>query len=344
MTSNYERVMAALELREPDRVPIVEWFMDPSVFRRVCPQATDQTSFEELMDFDAVCVNRQYRVVREYPDGSYVNEWGVRFGKSTQLGDYPIDGPVRTRDDLKALTPPDPDDPYRLGNLPDVVRRFKGKRAIVFCQRVGFMTAANLNGFENFLMNLVEDPEFAHDLIQKVAPVYLRLARNAIRAGADIIEVGDDYASKNGPFCSPRHFRELVQPTIRKMVETVHQEGAKVVLHTDGRIWPILEMLVETGIDGLNPLEPAAGMDLGEVKRRCGRRVCLIGNVDCGRLLSEASPEEVEYAVKECIRQAAPGGGYILSSSNSIHSAVKPENWSAMIAAARRYGSYPISV
>jgi uroporphyrinogen decarboxylase len=102
-------------------------------------------------------------------------------------------------------------------------------------------------------------------------------------------------------------------------------------------------MIVDTGIDGLNPMEPIAGMDIGRVKQKYGKRVCLIGNIDCGYVLSEASPEEVEVAVKECILKASPGGGHILSSSNAIHSSVKPQNFRTMVEAARKYGRYPIA-
>jgi uroporphyrinogen decarboxylase len=83
-------------------------------------------------------------------------------------------------------------------------------------------------------------------------------------------------------------------------------------------------------------------MDIGEVKRRYGKQVCLIGNIDCAHVLSEASTEKVKIAVRECIQKAAPGGGFILSSSNAIHSSVKPENYRTMIEAARTYGQYPI--
>jgi uroporphyrinogen decarboxylase len=126
------------------------------------------------------------------------------------------------------------------------------------------------------------------------------------------------------------------------MVDAIHDEGAKVIKHSDGNLWPILDLIVDTGIDGLNPMEPIAGMDIGRVKRLYGNRVCLIGNVDCAYILSEASVEEVEAAVKECILKASPGGGHIISSSNAIHSSVKPENYRKMIEAARKHGRYPI--
>ena len=83
-------------------------------------------------------------------------------------------------------------------------------------------------------------------------------------------------------------------------------------------------------------------MDIGEVKRKAGARVCLLGNIDCQELLCCGTPGNVEKVVRETLRIAAPGGGYILSSSNSIHPDVKPENAIAMFRAARKYGAYPV--
>ena len=107
-----------------------------------------------------------------------------------------------------------------------------------------------------------------------------------------------------------------------------------------------MDMIVDTGLDGLDPLEPIAGMDIGKAKEMYGDRIALVGNlvgnVDCGELLSRGTTAEVVEAVKETIAKAAPGGGYILASSNSIHPAVKPENYRAMVQAAREYGRYPL--
>jgi len=156
------------------------------------------------------------------------------------------------------------------------------------------------------------------------------------RAGADIISLGDDYAANNGPLFSPGLFEEFIQPRLKKIVDVIHEAGAKVIKHSDGNLSKILDKIVNTGIDGLNPIEPSAGMDIGEVKRKYGDRICLVRNIDCGDLLSHGSPEEVESAVIECICKASPGGGHILSSSNTIHSSVKPENYLTMIQAAKK--------
>ncbi len=112
------------------------------------------------------------------------------------------------------------------------------------------------------------------------------------------------------------------------------------MFHSDGNLWPILDQILAAGFDGLNPLEPEAGMDLEKVKKAYGDRICLLGNIECGWLLSNGTPAEVEAAVKHAIDVAAPGGGYIICESNSIHPGVDAENFITMMRTAKAYGAY----
>ena len=193
------------------------------------------------------------------------------------------------------------------------------------------MWAADLRRLDYFLMDLIDNPRLARELLEITSDFAIKLAREAVRAGADVIVVGDDVAFRSGLMLSPVLFRDFLLPHFQRLVDAVHEEGALCIKHSDGDIRKIMELIVETGVDGINPLEPVASMDIGEVKRRYGDRLCLLGNIDCGALLSSGKTQEVEKAVKETIRVAAPGGGYIMASSNAIHSAVKPENYAAMI-------------
>jgi len=332
-----------MELGEPDRVPIVETAISMNVIKALCPEAKDRNDFEEAMDLDGVWAVVQFNKSASNPDGTYMDEWGVMYKPSPEVQDHPIMSPIQTLDDLKNYVPPDPDAPHRLGNLPELVARFKHRKAIFFIQRAAFMWSVFLNGFDNLLMNFLLQPELAHQLMDMVLNVSIPIARNAIRAGADIIALADDYAGNFRPFFSEAVFREFVLPRLQRMVDAIHEEGGKVIKHSDGNLWPILDSIVRTGTDAIHPLEPIAGMDIGEVKQKYGKEVCLIGNIDCSHVLSEGSEEEVEAAVKECIAKASPGGGHIISSSNSIHSSVKPENYRRMIEATKQYGKYPIS-
>lgn len=342
--NSYERVMIALAVGEPDRVPLIEALIDPNVVRALCPQVKDQNEFEDLMGLDAVSCFVQFRKISERSDGTYFDEWGVRYKPNSEVVTHPVEGPIRLSEDLKNYQTPDPDAPWRLGKIPELVHRYKGKKAIVFHQRAAFMWSVYLNGMENLLMNFLTEPEFAHQLMDKVLAVNLKIARNALSAGADIIILGDDYAGNNGPLFSPAVFKEFILPRLQQMVDLIHEEGGKVIKHSDGNLWPILDMIVDTGIDGLNPIEPIAGMDIGLVKEKYGKRLCLVGNIDCAHLLPNGSIAEVENAVRECIRKASPGGGHIISSSNSIHSSVKPENYLAMIRSVQKYGNYPMEI
>jgi uroporphyrinogen decarboxylase len=341
--NSYERVMTALRGGEPDQVPILEWAIAPNVVKAICPDAKDQADVEEMLGLDGVSTWGQFNRVETKPDGSYMDEWGVWFKPTPEEYDHPVKGPIQTMEDLKNYTPPDPNASHRLGKLPQLVARFKGKKAIFFRHRAAFMWSVFLNGFENLLENFLLAPEFAHKLMDTVLDVSIPMARNAIRAGADAVLIADDYAGNDAPFFSLPVFKEFVLPRLKRMVDAVHEEGGIAVKHSDGNLWPLLDLIVGTGVDAINPMEPIAGMDIGEVKCKYGKKVCLIGNIDCGQLLPHGTEEEVEAAVRECIRKAAPGGGHILCSSNSIHSSVKPRNYLAMVRAARKYGRYPIS-
>jgi len=155
-----------------------------------------------------------------------------------------------------------------------------------------------------------------------------------------IVYTGDDFAYNKGPLMSPQHFRELFYPGLKRVIQGFKDLGLYVIKHTDGNIWPIIDMIIDSGIDCLDPIDPQGGMDLGEVKAKYGDRVALKGNVDCAHLLSFGTTEEVIEATKIALKQGMPGGGFILSSSNSIHSAVKPENYAIMVRTVKEYGSY----
>ena len=341
--NSYERVRAALQLKEPDQVPIVEFIIDPHVIKGACPGANDQHDFADIMGLDSVCTRTQFDIVIENDDGTYVDEWGVLYKKEElEVVSHPIKGPIQTIDDLKNYEPPDPNAAHRLADLSHMVKRFKGRKAILFTQRACFMWSVYLNGMDNLLVNFLTAPEFAHALLDKVLENSIQTIRRAIQTGADIIVESDDYASNRGPLMSPELFRQFIFPRIKKFVDAVHEEGGYLIKHTDGNIWLLLDMLIDAGIDAINPMEPVAGMDIGKVKQKYGDKVCLVGNIDCGDLLCNDSVEEVEAAVKECIAKASRGGGHMICSSNSIHSSVKPENYVAMIKATHAYGKYPV--
>lgn len=338
--SSLERVRIALNRGQPDRVPITEFLIDLKVAQAAVPGARDAAECMDRLDMDAVGCGPNWRTSQPAADGSYTDEWGVRYRMGAEALAHPIAGPIATMDDARAYQPPDPDAPWRLDTLRDLVRRYKDRRAIIFHHRAAFMWAAYLMGLDRLLEALLLAPDLADLVMDIVLACNMAVVRNAIQAGADVILLGDDYADSRGPMMSPRLFDRFIQPRLARMIAMIHDEGALCIKHTDGNIYPILNAIVDAEPDGLNPIEPAAGMSLKRVKELVGDRVCLVGNIDCGELLSHGTTADVETAVRQAIADAAPGGGYMLSSSNSIHSSVRPENLIAMVEACHRYGVY----
>jgi len=337
-----ERVHAALRLEQPDRVPVVEFVIDDKVARGAVPVCRDVADCMDRLDMDGVGCGARFEKVSENPDGSYVDEWGVTYVANTEVVAHPIRGPISTLADAKAYTPPTPDATHRLGPLPDLVSRYKGRRAICFHHRAAFMWSAYLMGIDSMLMNFLADPETVEVTMDKVLECNIGIVRRAIRTGAEVIILGDDYASNLGPMMSPAVFGHFILPRLKKMIDMIHDEGAFCVKHTDGNIYSIMDMIVSAGPDALNPIEPLAGMELKKVKQLVGEKVCLMGNIDCGQLLPHGTAEEVRQAVRQAIADAGPGGGYIVSSSNSFHSSCHPGNLVAMVEAVKEFGRYPL--
>lgn len=184
-------------------------------------------------------------------------------------------------------------------------------------------------------------PDLVKRLLAYSTKVAITFIEAMIDAGVEAISGGSDVAYKNGPYMSPKHFREFILPVMRIHAEVCHRRGVPFLKHTDGNINPIAnDFLMASGIDGYLAVEPRAGMDVAELKRRYGHRICFFGNIDCAYTLVYGSEADVRSEVRNLIDSAAHGGGLIVASSNSAHSFVKLENFLAMIDETKKYGLY----
>ncbi len=185
------------------------------------------------------------------------------------------------------------------------------------------------------------EPSWVREKCAEMTKRAIEEAKIQVEAGFEIIRGGlDDMAGKEGPFLAPRFYHRFIFPNLAKLVRAVHRMGAKLLVHSDGDLRPILDGLVSSGIDALHSIDPSSGMDIRDVKERYGSRLCILGNVDCAWTLTYGKPGDVAAETRRCLNVAAPGGGYILSSSNVIHAYVPVENALAMVKTGKRYGKY----
>jgi uroporphyrinogen decarboxylase len=157
--------------------------------------------------------------------------------------------------------------------------------------------------------------------------------------GLDGFALCSDYCYNTGPFVSPRTFSDIVTPYLVRLVQAYRAMGFYAIKHTDGNIMPILDQLLQANPHALHSLDPQGGVDIAEIKRRCGGQVCLIGNVNCG-LLDTGSDEQVVESVRYALRNGMPGGGYIFSTSNCVYTGMRLARYEFMLDLWRREGNY----
>jgi uroporphyrinogen decarboxylase len=194
----------------------------------------------------------------------------------------------------------------------------------------------------DFVRWLYEKPNFIRRVIERVTDFNLEVTKQIIDAGVDVFVGDGDYCEKRGPLVPVKFFKDVIFPSLQKQVEVVHKAGLKFIKHTDGNVNPIMPDLARI-VDGLHSLDPTASMDIGEIKRVYGEKLVLMGNISVDNLCTK-TPQDIIEETKKCLRSAAPGGGFILSSSNSWYANAKIENCQAMIDTGRKYGHYPIEI
>lgn len=184
---------------------------------------------------------------------------------------------------------------------------------------------------------------FAADELKRELDVRAKEAiengRAQIEAGAECITMCADYCFNDGPFLSPRMFAQFVTPYLQRIIEAFRSFGAYVIKHTDGNIMPILDQLVACRPHALHSLDPQAGVDIAEVKRLVGDKVCLAGGVNCG-LIQTGTEEEVRNDAIYALTHGKPGGGYIFCTSNVAFKGMPLERYLMILELRREYGRY----
>ena len=341
MMTSRERVLAAIDIEEPDRVPYCEMLIDRSLAQRIMGwgEPDDQKSNLEANAY-SVKEAKEIASFLKLDNISYVLRAPVYAhkipGKDGRL--FYGEGMISQESDLPKLILPDP---YS-DNLYEDARIFTSQKDDYCCwfvTRIGIFPTMLSIGMENFSVALFENRDFVEIVLDSYCDWAVAVAERACQMGFDLYVSTDDMAFNNNTFFSPKIFRELVLPRYQRVAEKI---TIPWIIHTDGNIMPFLDDLLELGISGLHPNEKGA-MDIRDMKKRYGDRLCLLGNVDLN-ILGIGTPEDVKSEVRSLIRDVGPNGGYIVTSGNSLAGYLKPENVIALSRAVQEYGSYPVNL
>lgn len=200
--------------------------------------------------------------------------------------------------------------------------------------------------FEAWMVTLATEPDYVAALYDKLVSAWLENLRRFVQAVGNrvqIIQVCDDFGTQQSPFVSVKMFRERIMPFYRRGLDWIHQNtDMKVLLHSDGALYPLIPSLIEMGVDILNPVQTSAnGMDPARLKSEFGDELVFWGaSLDCQGTLPFGTPEAVAREVEMHVRTFAPGGGYVFAPVHNIQAGVPPENIVAMFEAARAVAAY----
>lgn len=336
-----ERVLAALNLQQPDRVPFVD-FIDPGMQKALVGKDDfDQEEMARAVNMDAIFfddyVISPFTAPRDKSSGREHDEVS---GYNT---DYMGVGIIRTEDDLKKMILPNPKDEAYYDKAKRFIDKYGDSDLALYAalRPFGLFNTMFSMPLEDFSKALYKK----RPMLEKMMNLYVELSVIVLeklqRLGRiDFIMCWNDMAFKSGPMISPSIFREFFLPLMRPVADAIKLPWA---FHSDGDLHLVMDDLLSLGMNAINPFEKPM-MSLKEAKAKWGDRLCLWGNVDLHYTLTMGTPEEVEEEVKECLRDAAEGGGYIIASGNSLTDYCKLENVRAMIKAVEKYGKYPIQL
>lgn len=372
-----ERVLKALDHREPDRVPLELGSTYASTIHvaaydrlkralgidgettlmRLTAQTAlvDEEVLRELdIDTRALMLGAPDRPRDRWePDGTFTDEWGVSWrrpagGLYYDLVNSPLAG-APERNAIERHAWPDPHDPGRVRGIRERAARLRAEGFFTVLNfPMGFVHMAQfLRGFEDWFTDLVLLPEHAAALMDRVIEINLAMGAAALAAASDLIDavfVADDVATQESLMVSPDVYRGLIKPRQKRVFDFIKDHGgARIVYHTCGAVEPLINDFIEIGVDALNPVQVSArGMDTAVLKRRYGDRISFWGGgCDTQTVLPLGSPHEVREEVRRRIADLAPGGGFVFGAVHSIQADVSAENVISLYVAAREHGHYP---
>ncbi len=230
-----------------------------------------------------------------------------------------------------------PEEYVRIANL---VREMTNDEYFIMMHGDATFSIPDGDKMVDFSYRLADDPEGVKREAQQKVDNQLANVEKHYRGVFDGFALCADYCLNTGPFLSPSQFSEFITPYLDKLIAGYRQMGFYTIKHTDGNIMPIVDQLVQCKPHALHSLDPQAGIDMAHMKKEYGKKVCLIGNVNCG-LLDTGTEAEAAESVRYALKHGMPGGGYIFSTSNCIYTGMRLSRYELMQDIWKKEGRYP---
>jgi uroporphyrinogen decarboxylase len=371
-----ERVIRALRRNGPDRVPACARFTPPMmrIFnehvgaeipeRHMGPDGVPSGFIHEVrpsfltpdeyfewdvrhVSFSSPSPSKDLAAYhKNLPPGAPINEWGVAFVRSSSFHytkRLPPLGGMKEVEELKDFPFPDPMQLCCHENLDEQVAAIQedGFAAAGFLQQTLFELAWEMRGMDTLLMDFLMNVPFAEYLLERLTEIRCAMAARYADAGVDVLRLGDDLGTQRSLIMAPETFRSLLKPRLKRIIDAARARKPDILIffHSDGSVMPLVEDMIEMGIDVLNPIQPEC-VDIAEIKSRFGDRLSFWGGVGIQTTMPFGTPQEVKDTVKRVIEVLGEGGGLFIAPSHALQPDVPWENVVAFFDAVDEYGWY----
>jgi uroporphyrinogen decarboxylase len=340
---DFERLQTTLFAKQADRIPLMELGIDEGVMGQFLSRPL--RSLEDKIDFFR-CAGYDYIKLSPFidmnpagitPQGGFRHSEASGADKARKWGSEG-QGVITTMEEFERFQFPIVRDEMFLV-FEEAERKLPPAMKVIGQYGDIFTFAWEFMGFETFSYCLVENPQLVESVLQRIgAIVYELFVRMAEFDVVGALFYSDDIAYQSGLMASPLFFRKQLFPWMKKIGALCKKRRMPFIYHSDGKLWEVMDDLLDTGITALQPIEPKA-WDICTVKERYGRRLALVGNVDVD-LLARGTPAAVRQETERLIKTVGPGGGYCVGSGNTVPNYVQVENYRAMLETVWEMGAY----
>lgn len=261
----------------------------------------------------------------EIKPGYFRDYFGVIWNKTLDKTLGIVDDPPLKNATFGNYKFPNPDSLPVYGYIEENNRRYPDHFHFLSIGFALYERAWSLAGMENILTYFLMEPEFMHELLDRITAYNLGLIKNAASIGVDAVRLGDDWAMQTGLILDPETWRTFIKPRFKKISQFIKERGLYVSLHCCGKVDSILDDIVECGVDVFDPFQPDV-MDIYEIRERYRNKLAFWGGLSIQSTLPYGSVEEVKKETNRLLTELGPGGGYVFAPSHSMTRDIPPEN------------------